>query len=546
MIENSCLFEISWEVCNKVGGIHTVISSKIRSLMESKSKNAVKSFSDYYVVGPYLGEDNHEFNQLAVPENFLVKFRELETMGIKVHYGEWNVSSKPKAILVDHRGYTVHADEIKQKLWDLYEIDSLNSDWFDYGDVTVWAWTCGVVIEKLKDVLCKEIIVHSHEWIAGSSILYLKSINSSCKTVFTTHATMLGRALSGSGQKLYQLIKEENVDWNQKAYEVGVHTKHHTERALALYSDCFTTVSNITGREAELFYGKKPDILLYNGFNNPKFTTEELRKSREETINFLKAYFHNFGGLRDDAYVLFTSGRYEIHNKGIDILVESLSKLNADLKERNSEKEVVVLFLVMLGKFEKDSLVLESISDYGQGKPVANRDYAPLSTHTLETNNEIIRLFLDNGLYNNRKDNVKVIFLPSLLDGGDDFLHRQYYDVTKGLDLGIFPSYYEPWGYTPLEALSYGVPALTTDLSGFGRYVKENNLSNSALRTLKREGRDDSEVAEKLFESLCVFLNKSEKERLNQKSDARELALKCDWKVFYQNYIKAYEIAKSK
>ncbi|NCC70571.1 hypothetical protein EOM09_03235, partial [bacterium] len=343
------LFEICWEVCNKVGGIYTVINSKLFEVQ--------KNFENYYLMGIYQ-EKNSEFIEEKIPKVYEIAYGNLLKKGIKLHFGKWNLKNRPNVILVEHLGYSSNINEIKTCLWEKYSIDSLNSNWHDFDEAILWSWVCGITIKELSNFIDEKIIVHSHEWMSGGAILYLKTLNlEQIKTIFTTHATMLGRAMSGNGQDIYSNM--ENIDAEKKAYELNIQTKYHTEKALANISDVFTTVSHITGKEAEFFYKKKPDILLFNGFDvnhrNFDYYFHSFKKSRYLINEFIESYFYNYYNLNlDNALIFYTSGRYEIKNKGIDLMIDSLGKINEKLKETGSDKTIISFFLIPFGNYDKD------------------------------------------------------------------------------------------------------------------------------------------------------------------------------------------------
>ncbi|MDA3856377.1 MAG: glycogen/starch synthase [Candidatus Woesearchaeota archaeon] len=535
------LFEISWEVCNKVGGIHTVISSKVPQIGNK--------FENYFTVGPYLKGNTDEFNSIEVPEEFKNEVLELENLGIKVHFGEWKIEGRPKVILVEHSGYSSHINEIKSLLWDKYEIDSLNSDWYDFDEVILWSWCCGIVCEKIGNKIVGEVFVHSHEWMSGGAIFYLKNFaRDNFKTVFTTHATMLGRTICGTGDDVYKLL--ENVDSDKKAYELGVYTKHQTERALAKFADCFTTVSHITNKEAKYLYGKEADVILYNGFDNFDFeflhNLDMVHKMSNERIkDFAEHFFRPFYDVNfSNTKFFYTSGRNEFRNKGVDVYIESLSKLNKKLKDENSSKQLVNFFLIPIGNFDVNETVLKSIK--GEDIKEDLMGVAPLSTHSVPYDNEIIKAFIDGSLLNRKDDKVKVILMPVYLNGNDGFLNTPYYDTILGFDLGVFPSFYEPWGYTPLESIAYGVPTVTSDLAGFGRAIVRDFTENISTKVLMRESQNSDETVIDLFNYFEDFLNKSDEEIRKQKEESVLFSSNFSWKKFVENYMRAYNIAKNK
>lgn len=540
---NNYLFEISWEVCNKVGGIYTVITSKIEYLE--------KHIKNYYFLGSYYAANKEEFSKEETPKEFEEQVKKLEEIGIKLHFGKWLVNGYPKVILVEYMNYSHNINNIKTKLWEKYSIDSLNTSWHDYDEVILWSYCCGIAIEYLTKNINEPILTHSHEWMAGGAILHLKSLQENKhKCIFTTHATMLGRAMSGSGRNIYQEM--ETIDADKECYNIGVNTKHQTEKALALNANCFTTVSDITNNEAKKFYGKSADILLYNGFSNKTESIEELNvdfeKSRNDINKFLEDYFYTSTKINtQNTYIFYTSGRNEFKNKGVDLYIKSLGLLNEKLKAENSSKTIVSLFLIPIGNFDIDERVLESFNASArQTKPEESVPYAPLSTHKVPIDNEIISSLFNNKLLNHQSNKVKVILIPTYLSEKDSILKKNYYDTIIGTDLGIFPSYYEPWGYTPLESISFAVPTVTSDLAGFGIYVNSCCKEKKSIKVLQRKEKTYNESEQELYEYLYEFVNQTQKEMSLTKDEAKLISRHFDWEYFIQNYLKAYEIAKEK
>jgi phosphorylase/glycogen(starch) synthase len=536
---DSILFELSWEVCNKIGGIYTVI--------ESKTPYLENSFNQHYLVGPYV-ENSKNFFEEKLPElEYIDAMKELEEMGIKVHFGTTNIQGERKVILIEHLGYSQHLNEIKSSLWENHKIDSLNSNWYDYDEAILWSWCCGIVIEKLTQSLTYKILVQAHEWMSGGSIFYLTSLNNDkYRTIFTTHATMLGRSISGSGMDMYDLKNKINPE--KFAYELGVQTKHQTEKSLANISNCFTTVSDFTNTEADFFYSKSADVILYNGFDNTQIKdinllNQEYNSQKEKINEFILGYFNDSYKIdMQNTKLLYTSGRNEFRNKGFDIYIKSLSQLNQKLKEENSNLTIINFFLVMVNSYSPNDEIISSISNYNNHIENTS-DYAPLSTHNI-TEHEILSTLKENNLKNFKDDKVKNIFVPMDLNGKDGVINQKYFDFIRGFDLSIFASYYEPWGYTPLESISFAIPTITTDLTGFGQNILNHyGNSTSSVMVLKRAGIDDTTATNCLTNQLYNQV-KQNKNILNfQRSFTKNLALNYDWSKFIPNYYKAFDLA---
>ena len=526
------LFEVSWEVCNKVGGIYTVVSSKA-DLM-------VREYDNYFLVGPYFaGDTSFIFDEKTPPGELRKIFDILKNKGIICHYGSWQIKGNPQTILIDFSGLLNRKDEFKKNYWESYQIDSLKAGW-DFEEPMIWATAVGMLIEEFaKHKEQSTIVGHFHEWLAGFALLYLNRVDAKVATVFTTHATMLGRTIAGNGENLYEMI--DHMDTYKEAYKHGVQDKFLTEKASAHTATVFTTVSEITAIEAEKILGRTADVLLENGLNSDKFPSyEEMSlkhvEYRERMKEFIKIYF--FPHYSFDLYntiILFIAGRYEYKNKGIDIFIKALAKLNENLKNENSNKTVVVFFWIPREvhgtklELSQNKAYYEEIQHFvernikkiktkiisniltspipkgtkGEDLPIklAEGLFDPallreanllksrfhkhgnplLITHNIsnESEDSIIKGFIENGLNNQEEDRVKVIDYPIYLSGVDGLINLSYYDAIIGSHLGVFPSYYEPWGYTPLESAALGVPSLTTDCGGFGRFLQEKGVIES-------------------------------------------------------------------
>lgn len=580
------LYEVSWEVCNKVGGIYTVVKSKVERMKEH--------YPGYCLIGPYFTEKARiETQQLVPPESLKKVFDTLEKEGIVCYYGKWHVKGDPEVILINTQNILNRKDDIKKSLWESDRIDTLNSNW-DYEEPMIWAYAVGRLLSLLEG---KKTVAHFHEWLAGGALLHLKSSGSTIKTVFTTHATMLGRAIAGSGKDLYSIL--DMMDPDQEARNHNVVDKFQTERACANKADVFTTVSEITSIEAKKILGRKADVLLLNGLDIQKFPNFEEcsikhKEYRDVIRDFMAYYFFPYYTFDlEKSLIFFIVGRYEFKNKGLDIFIKALGRLNERLKKEGYEKTIVTFFWIPSGVTGVRTELLESEDRFEQVKEIVNRrlpgvrdkliqeimkdgDIKPedifddeflndakklklqfirqgspfLSTHYLENERDdpIINEFGKNGLLNRADDKVKVIFYPVYLDGNDNLISLKYYDALQGCHLGVFPSYYEPWGYTPLESAALGVPALTTDFAGFGRYIRAEikDSDQGGIFILDRYNRDETDSIKRFADILYSYSGLNKKERVEQKMRAKELAEVADWRVMIENYIKAHNLALEK
>jgi len=583
-------FEVSWEVCNKVGGIYTVVSSKAPTMM--------KKYEQYYLIGPYYPEKARGiFEERAPPEKCKGCFEALKKEGIEVHMGKWLVKGSPHAILIDYSQFGKNVNEIKKELWERYQLDTLHTQYHDFDEPIVWGWAVGKVIEKLTKVLGATTVAQFHEWLSGSAMLYLQSKQIPLGTVFTTHATLLGRTLATRHVNIYDL----HINAEEEARNSGpsVWAKFQMERICAREADVFTTVSSITALEAEKFLGKKPDILLPNGLDIEKFPTLEEasilhRVFKQRAQLFLMYHFFPYYQFDlKNTLLYFIAGRYEFRDKGIDIFIKSLGELNKKLKEEKCEKTIVAFFFIPSGvksihpdllenktnfidikdsiDDSKESIINELTYLLVSGKRLStdalfNKDILhelnikisrlkrkgtpPLTTHELYDNKQdpILSALKQQNLTNNPDDKVKVVFYPIYLTGADGLLDTTYYESLSAGHLGVFPSFYEPWGYTPLETSARGVSAITTNVSGFGAYVEKHIKKQKypGIFIIDRMNKNEQTVIGQLSKVLYDFAHFSKHERVENKISARRLAEKADWASFGENYFKAHNMALKK
>ena len=576
------VFEVSWEVCNKVGGIYQVVKSKAELLK--------RRYQNYVCIGPYFSSQaQFEFQQLAAPPEYQQVFDELEREGIACLYGKWLIRGEPTAILLNLEREHIDENAIKKELWENYGVDSLTAR-NDFNEPLRFGWAAGKLIAKLSSQLKGPTVAHCHEWLAGFTVLYLRAHSPRVGTVFTTHATMLGRTLCANGRELYGALGTINPE--QAARELGIIEKFSMERACAKHSHVFTTVSEITGLEATALLGRKPDVLTLNGLDDSKFPTFEEasilhQKHREKIRDFLEYYFFSHYTFdMENTIIIFITGRFEFHNKGIDIFIQALGKLNSSLRDEGSRKTVVAFFWIpnethgIKTELLEEKAIFSAIKNYVQDN---NEDFvrkilreipnikeftceqllsqefvrtiqrqfqamkhegnAPLCTHNIpnEDGNAIVSAFRQNGLFNSKQDPVKVIFYPVYLTGSDGLLDMTYNDAVSGTHLGVFPSYYEPWGYTPVEGMAFGVPAITTDLAGFGSFMEPH--AGKGVFVLHRNGRSDNDSTAELFNMLSTFAHKDKFQRNEEKTQAKALTKLTDWSTFILYYVEAHRLA---
>ena len=533
------IFETSWEVCNKVGGIYTALSTRAHTL-------SIKYKNNLMFIGPDIwdGKKSPYFteNHLFLKEwKRAVKTDE----GLNIRLGRWNIPGKPIAILIDYKPLFEEKNEIYGKLWSLFGIESLKS-YGDYDDSCLFSYAVGMVINhfyhfhKLYD---KKVVAHFNEWQTGFGELYLKKYNPAIATVFTTHATSVGRSIAEHNKPLYDYLSAFNG--NQMAQELNLESKHSVEKTAAQHADCFTTVSQITAQECAQLLDKTVDVVLPNGFEAnfvPK--AKQYHEKWQEARNLLTRVAEIFTGKEFSENVLFvgTSGRYEYKNKGIDVFIDALKLLN---EHENLDRDIVAFIMTPAHIVCPRKDVLDKLQNPYSKIEVTT----PYTTHKLY--NELNDLVLNHSHWQYETDNSKVtvIFVPSYLDEKDGIFNKSYYDLLIGFDITVFPSYYEPWGYTPLESAAFSIPTITTDLSGFGQWVMENSSKTDISNGVAVIHRTDSnywDVVKQVCKELFDFSKKSTKEvKLIQKT-VFKLSQKAHWRHFIEYYKEAYHVALSK
>ena len=541
------IFESSWEVCNKVGGIYTVLSTRAKTLQEVLQDKIIFIGPDFWKESesPYFKEDQSLFAdwQSVAKEQ-----------GLKVRVGRWTVPGEPVAILVDFNPYFEKKDEIYGWLWEHYSVDSLHA-YGDYDEASMFSYAAALVVESFYkwNVECgmwnedTKIIYHANEWMCGLGALYINNKLPQIGTVFTTHATSIGRSIAGNMKPLYDYLFAYNGD--QMSWELNMQSKHSIEKQTAHFVDCFTTVSDITAKECVELLDKPVDVVLPNGFDdsfvpNAATFTRKRKLARKKMLDVANALLGE--NLDDDTLLISTSGRYEFRNKGIDVFVEAMNRL---LRDRDLKKKVVAFIEVpgWVGEPRKD--LQERLKS---GKKYDTPLDVPQVTHWLHnmSHDNVLGMMKYYDMHNRRDEKVKVIFLPCYLDGKDGIVDMPYYDVVLGNDLCIYPSYYEPWGYTPLEAVAFKVPCITTDLAGFGLWANtvfghEGQISDG-VKVIHRTDYNYSEVADNIKDTVADFSNMTKKQVDACRKNAGDLSKKALWSEFIKYYEEAYDIALRK
>lgn len=575
------LIEVSYEIGNKVGGIWTVITSKAPYL-DSENYLGIGYFNK--------GESPIEFIEEDPPEYIKNAIADIKYDGLIFRYGTW-INANKKVVLIDSSQFKQkYVNKIKGDFWNLYKIDSLGAG-DDYNDPLAWAYAAGLLIEALSRYINKRIVVQVHEWLSGGAILYLKSSGVNVPTVFTTHATVLGRAYSYAGNDLNLLLSQNDINDLDLAYKYGVPAKHLTEKATAWNATVFTAVSDVVAREAKKILKREPDVVTINGINidfAPEFDKiNEMREQAQRKFkDFIAAYFLPYYRIDTDAPLILTSGRYEFLDKGFDLFIDAIASLD---KKLPPNKEVIAMLAVPSGTYglkndfvanylsyknlkakigeeiqemeeelesgleyeiekaqEEYSKIINDIKAFSRKlNEGRNPPICPFMLSYPEENDRIISYAKSKGLVNSQNNRVKVIFYPKYLTFEDELLGMSYYQLLSLARVGVFLSRYEPFGYTPLEAMEYGTPAITTNRAGFGMYLLEKGLNGYGVFI-----EDMNQSRDMLINSIAnhllkiVMMDDEEFEELRLK--ARNSAEIFSWKKAIVNYLNAYDLALSR
>ncbi|MFH0756630.1 MAG: alpha-glucan family phosphorylase [Bacteroidota bacterium] len=535
MIRPDYLFEVSWEVCNKIGGIHTVISTKAHTVQEE--------LGDHYItIGPDVWRESQEHPEFEEDHSLFTDWKEHAIQdGLRVRIGYWKISGRPVSFMLDFTTFINQKDAIFKSLWETYKLDTISGQW-DYIEPTLFGYAAGKVIEsfiRYYDLEDKRIAAHFHEWQTGAGLLYIEQYQPQVGTVFTTHATTVGRAIAGNNQPLYSSLNQYNGD--QKAKELNITSKHSSEKMASHYADAFTTVSELTARECAQFHKKEVDVVTPNGFED-SFVPD--KKEFERSRKFARAKLLKVASvltgeeIPESARLIATSGRYEFKNKGIDLFIDALGELN---KNKNCDGNAVAFILIPANHYGPrkdliDALGQECIPDLAEKHLTHNLHY---SEH-----DPILNRIQINQLNNAKEDRLKVIFVPSYLNGNDGIFNLSYYEVLIGFDLTVFPSYYEPWGYTPLESLAFHIPTVTTSLTGFGLWVNEvYKKAVPGITVIPRDDHNDKEVSMAISKAMLNYCKLGGENQLEEREGAFGISRIALWKNLINHYWQTYDIA---
>lgn len=582
------LFEIAWEVCSQVGGIYTVL--------RSKAPATVRRWGDAYcLIGPYREHSARIELEPQAPTGAIAHaIQVLRASGVSLYFGRWLITGRPQVVLIDSSSARARLGETKYFLWKDYGIDSLREDG-EFDEVVSFGLTVADFLSALaRHGGTRPVLAHFHEWQGGGALPFLRQRKTPAATVFTTHATLVGRSLSAANAELYENLG--GIDAGIVANVHGFGHRHGLERAAATTADVFTTVSSITALEAEQFLGRRPEVILPNGLNIERFAAphefQVLHQNSKALIHefVMGHFFPSYTFDLDRTLYVFTAGRYEYRNKGLDVFIESLAELNRRMKADGATATVVAFIVtrapyralnvetlnrhamfhelrdlcesikgemgrrlfhtVALGRMPRTEDLLDEYAAvrlkrmmhaWRQGTPPT------IVTHDLwdDGNDPVLKHLRARGLYNDVDDRVKVVFHPEFMTVTSPLLAMDYDHFVRGCHIGVFPSYYEPWGYTPLECVVRGVPAITSDLSGFGRYVMENfpGHDQGGMFVARRRGVSFESTVSQVTEWLYGLTRMSRRDRIAMRNRVESYADDFDWTILAEHYVEAYELA---
>lgn len=530
------IFETSWEVCNRVGGIYAVLSTRAASMRRQYGDNVIFIGPDVWSTespSPYFTEDAEAipgFQQIAM------------TKGLYVRVGRWSIPGNPRVVLVDYKPAMNHLNDLYAHAWERWHVSSLEA-YGDYGESAAFGYVAGCCIADLYDMLQLQqepVCAHFNEWMTAFGLLYVKENLPQVATLFTTHATGIGRSIAGNDKPLYGQLS--NYNGNQMAYELNMVSKHAVEKTAAQEADCFTTVSDITNQECRQLLEKGADVVTPNGFEDdfvpkgPKFTAQR-RLARQRLMQVAQALQSD--KIKDNALFVGISGRYEFKNKGIDMFIDVLQRLS----QSDELKRQIVAFIMVPGWIDGPNELVQHALKHNQSC------VGQLSTHRLhqpDTDRLLDSLYW-HALTNQPDNRVRVVLVPSYLNGNDGIFNCSYYDLLIGLDLTIFPSYYEPWGYTPLESVAFAVPTITTSLAGFGVWARKFSTDvTQGVGVINRSDYNYTDCVNQIAQMVLRYAALSAPNVQAARKTARQIAQQALWKHFFKYYRQAYQTALNK
>jgi len=529
-------FEVSWEVCNMVGGIYTVVSTKALTMKESLNDKHI-------LIGPDLWRGSGENPEFREDRNLYAAWKtKAAAEGLRIRIGRWKIPGEPVAVILDFTTFMEQKDKIFSRLWESFKLDSMSGQW-DYIEPALFGYAAGKVIESFARhnlSMRTRVVAQFHEWMTGGGLLYLKDEAPQIATVFTTHATVIGRSIAGNRLPLYDRLGE--YDGDAKSNDFNVVSKQSLEKLSAWHADAFTTVSDLTAIECKQLLKKQVDCVTPNGFDisfvpSPESFNDKRQQAREVLIRTAEALLGY--ELPDKVKLLATSGRYEYYNKGLDLYLDALAQINGE----SSSCGIVAFLLIPAHHYGARKDLLDALNN--DKKLEGNTSCLTHNLHN-EEYDPVLNKISKTGLANRDGDAVKVIFVPSYLNGDDGLFNKSYYDLLIGFDLTIFASYYEPWGYTPLESLAFKIPTITTTLAGFGLWVKQYAEQGNGVTVIERTDSNYNEAALGIARGIRDLCSLSPDAYQQAREHALVVAKTALWENQVQYYYKTFDIALSK
>jgi glycogen(starch) synthase len=479
-------------------------------------------------------------------------------------------------------------------MWVDHHIGTDASDG-EVNEVVAFGFTVVEFFRKLSEVAPgQRVLAHFHEWMGGVAVPRIAHEQLPVTTVFTTHATLLGRYLASDDPNFYDHLPYFNPE--ERADHYCILPRHLIEKAATHASTVFTTVSNVTAYEAEKLLGRVPDVILPNGLDIKRFEApHEFQHQHNEVKNVLHKFvmghfFPSYSFDLDRTIYFFTSGRYEYKNKGIDLYIEALARLNWRLKQIDNPPTVINFIITKaairnvnvdalqnqarlseLQKYCQDleadigrrifkaaasgrdlqrgDLIDEEVSIRLKRFTNAMRTYRQplIVTHDLadDANDPTLKHLRYRNLLNAADDPVKVVFHPQFVTATSPLIGLDYDTFVRGCHLGVFGSYYEPWGYTPMECIASGVPTVTTDLSGFGSYVKEHidRPHEHGITVVHRRNKSFEQAADELADYMMYFANLNRRQRIELRNKTEAYSDQFDWEQLGRHYHQAHDLA---
>lgn len=531
------LFETSWEVCNKIGGIYTVHSTKARELKRIMGDNLI-------FIGPDVWSEQNPsptfLERKTLLKNAVTSLRLPDGLSIRV--GRWDIPGSPIVVLVKFQALMGNLNATYGEMWEKFKVDSLHA-YGDYEEGCAFAIAATKVMMALTSHLNgTKVAAHFNEWTTGMGLLYLKAHAPHIATIFTTHATSIGRSICGNGKPLYEYF--DHYDGDQMARELNMESKHSLEKAAAHNADCFTTVSEVTARECTQLLGITPQVVTPNGFEpdflpGKRIYSQQRKSGRERLLRI--ASFLTGETYTEDTFIVATSGRNEYRNKGLDLYIDSVCAAGSN-NEKNRNGKILALILVPAWIKEPSGELLVDLNHGGADRPEVS-----YLTHRLNNeSDDLICRRLSELHINTDDNNTRIIFVPCYLDGHDGIVDISYYDLLPALDLTVFASYYEPWGYTPLESIAFGVPTVTTDKAGFGQWILsnfKNSLHDTGAFVTPRNDSNYIESSNVIASQIVEYMNQTPSQIKVARQAAANTAREADWQFFIKYYEKTFDIA---